>query len=65
MIETMKKVTIACLASERQATVTAMQRLGTVHVTPLVAPSSDELDSLLREQENLSRVLNTFKNMKV
>jgi V/A-type H+-transporting ATPase subunit I len=65
VIETMKKVTIACLASERQATVTAMQRLGTVHVTPLVAPSSDELDSLLREQENLSRVLNTFKNMKV
>ncbi|HQC53132.1 MAG TPA: hypothetical protein PLE92_08375, partial [Lentisphaeria bacterium] len=65
MIETMKKVTIACLASERQATVTAMQRLGTVHVTPLVAPSSDELDHLLREQENLGRVLTTFKSMKI
>lgn len=61
----MKKVTIACLASDRQATVTAMQRLGTVHVTPLVAPSSDELDRLLREQENLGRVLAVFKSMKV
>jgi len=61
----MKKVTIACLASDRQDTVTSMQRLGTVHVTPLVAPSSDELDRLLREQENLGRVLATFKSLKV
>ncbi len=65
MIEPMKKVTIACLADERQRTVAAMQRLGSLHVLPCVPPASDELDALLRQQEQLNRVLAACKSLKV
>lgn len=65
MIEAMKKVTIACLAEERQRSVAAMQRLGSLHVLPCVPPASDELDALLQQQEQHNRVLAVCKNLKV
>lgn len=61
----MKKVTIACLADERQRTVAAMQRLGSLHVLPCVPPASDELDALLRQQEQLNRILAICKSLRV
>jgi V/A-type H+-transporting ATPase subunit I len=65
VIEPMKKVTIACLADERQRTVAAMQRLGSLHVLPCVPPASDELDELIRQQEQLNRVLVICKSLRV
>ena len=61
MIVPMKKVTIACLTKERQATVRELQRLGTMHIVPLSQPVSEALDTLRRQQDMLSKVLNRMK----
>ena len=53
MIETMKRIMIACLDKDRQSAVEALGRLGTVHVTPMSAPASEELDSLRKKHDNL------------
>ncbi|NLZ63861.1 MAG: hypothetical protein GX902_08635 [Lentisphaerae bacterium] len=65
MIEKMKKVTLVCLASERQSAVTALQKLGTVHILPTVAPQSEELQELDRQLENLNRVINYFSDLRL
>lgn len=65
MIDPMKRVTIACLSSERQATVEELRHLGTVHVVPLAQPASEALDSLRKRQEQLARVISTLRSLKV
>ncbi|MBR0457778.1 MAG: hypothetical protein IJJ26_00940 [Victivallales bacterium] len=61
----MKRITIACLLEDRQSAVAELGRLGTVHVTPLTAPASEELDSLRKESEKLSRIVAYFQNLGV
>jgi V/A-type H+-transporting ATPase subunit I len=53
----MKRVTVVCLAAEREAAVAALREVGTVHVLPSLPPASDALDRLVRRRENLERVL--------
>ena len=61
MIVPMKKVTIACLSKEKQAAVQQLQRLGTVHVVPLAQPASEAMDTLRRQQEQLTKALTRMK----
>ena len=60
----MKKVTIVCLADEKQSAIQAMQKLGTLHVTPIQQPQSAELDELRRRQANLDRAVNALESRK-
>ena len=63
MIVPMKKVTIACLTQDRQATVRELQRLGTMHVVPMAPPASEALDALRKQQDTLSKVLNRMRTL--
>jgi V/A-type H+-transporting ATPase subunit I len=53
----MKRVTVVCLAEERESAVEALREVGTVHVVPSLPPTSEKLDQLLRRRESLERVL--------
>ncbi|MBQ6473236.1 MAG: hypothetical protein IJJ33_14725, partial [Victivallales bacterium] len=61
----MKHIMIACLDKDRQSAVEALGRLGTVHVTPMSAPASEELDSLRKRHDNLLKVINAFQGLEV
>ena len=60
----MKKVTIVCLAAEKQTAIQTMQKLGTLHVTPVKQPQSTELDELRRRQALLNRAVSALSSRK-
>jgi V/A-type H+-transporting ATPase subunit I len=49
MIVRMKKTTLLCLASERDASLEALRALGVLHVVPIAPPASGDLDALRAE----------------
>jgi len=53
----MKRVTVVCLAPDREAAVDRLGELGTVHVQPSRPPVSERVDLLLRRRENAERAL--------
>lgn len=53
----MKRVTVVCLAADREAAVDHLRDLGTVHVVPSLPPTSAQLDQLLRRREDIERVV--------
>ncbi|MCK5805982.1 MAG: hypothetical protein KAI66_24335, partial [Lentisphaeria bacterium] len=57
MIEPMTEATIVCLAEARNATVAELRDLGIVHVKPVQAPASEELDELSRRRDRYARAL--------
>ncbi len=57
MIERMKRVTVVCLACDREAAVDRLGELGIVHVQPSRPPASESLTQLLRRRETLERAL--------
>ena len=57
MIDPMQKITIACLAKDRQQTVEKLRELGTLHVTPWKTPVSPALDALRKRQDDLTAVI--------
>ena len=44
MIVKMKKLTLLCLAADRDATITALRKIGVLHLTPLTEPQSTDLE---------------------
>ncbi len=58
MIEKMQQITVVCLAKDRQATIDALIELGTVHVTDVQTPASDELTAIGQRLEAIQRVNN-------
>ena len=59
----MEKVTLACLSLEREAAIRQLQALGSFHVVPMTPPSSEELDSLRRLQEQTAKVHSLLKTV--
>ncbi len=57
MIEPMKKVTVVCLAKERNQTVNQLAELGIVHAQPVQLPASEALTLLQAEREELLEAL--------
>ncbi|MCK5805457.1 MAG: hypothetical protein KAI66_21680, partial [Lentisphaeria bacterium] len=57
MIETMKHVTVVCLAQDRQTAVEGLRDLETVHVTDCMPPSGEALDVLTRRSDALNRAV--------
>ena len=45
MIVAMQRLTLLCLASEREPTVEAIRELGVVHVVPVQAPEGESLEA--------------------
>lgn len=64
MIVTMKKVTVVCLAAERDATTAALSGLGTLHVVPVTPPASVDLEEARRRRASLGRVLHDLEARK-
>lgn len=65
MIVTMKKVTVVCLAAERDTTTAALSSLGTLHVVPVIPPASADLEEARRRRDLLGRVLHHLASRKV
>lgn len=57
MIVPMEKVTLLCLAGDRDAMLRALRRLGVMHVTPVRAPDGAALDSARKRLGSIERAL--------
>jgi V/A-type H+-transporting ATPase subunit I len=57
MIVTMKKVSLLCLAADRERTLDALCDLGVMHVTPAQPPAGPELDALRKQRAEAEKAL--------
>lgn len=60
MITPMKKVTILCMDSEKQATLEALRSLGILHVTPLRTPSGASLNEAKSNTARIRKALDAL-----
>ena len=58
----MRKVTLACLSTEREAAIKRLQALGSFHVVPIATPNSEALDALRSLREQTAKVHAVLKN---
>lgn len=64
MITPMKKVTILCLDSERNATLETLRSMGILHVSPLQAPAGSALNSARNEVNKVQKALEAIPELK-
>lgn len=57
MIVRMEKLTLLCLAADRDAMLRKLRRLGVVHITPIQPPAGARLDACRKRQDALERAL--------
>lgn len=57
MIVPMEKVTVLCVASDRDATLEALGRLGVVHITHTVAPEGEDVERARAALTRIERVM--------
>ncbi|MCX6372289.1 MAG: hypothetical protein NTX16_04265, partial [Actinobacteria bacterium] len=57
MIVKMKRLTLLCLATDRDATLESLRELGVVHVADVRPPEGDDLDALRAQLADAERAL--------
>jgi len=61
MIVPMKKLTLVCLADDRDATLDALARLGALHLAPVQEPSGENLDRARRKLDRTTSALQVLQ----
>jgi V/A-type H+-transporting ATPase subunit I len=60
MIVPMKKLTVLCVESERDATLEALRLLGALHLAPVNPPENEEVESARKQFEHVRRALDVL-----
>ena len=61
MITPLKKITVLCLARDRDATVDALQKLGLLHVVPITPPTGEDLSETESQQARTRDAIEVVK----
>lgn len=63
MIVPMKRLTLLCLQKDRQKTLDVLEQMGVVHVTPVRAPSGEELDAARQRLARAEKALTVLSKV--
>ena len=64
MITPMKKVTIICLDSDKQASLERLREMGILHITPLKNPTGSSLNAVRNDLLRVQKALESIPDVK-